>query len=98
MPTLPQILLALRSMSEPMAALGPTIWLFLTTVLFMVVMSTRLPAAAPWKAASPPTVSTLPDMFDHWVCAVDWLLVILLPLAVVPVSASLQSAAKAHVP
>jgi hypothetical protein len=31
-----------------------------------------LPAAAPWKAASPPTESTTVFRFDHWVCRVTW--------------------------
>ena len=71
-PTLPQTLETSALMSEPMAAFGPTYWLFCTVVLFIVMMSTRLPAAAPWKAASPPTESTTVFRFDHWVCRVTW--------------------------
>ena len=66
-------------MSEPIEAPEPTIWLLFTMVLFMVVMSIRLPPAAPCTAASPATVSMLPFRFDQLVWRLTWLLLIWLP-------------------
>src|ERR1700760_663898 len=77
--TLPHTLFTLTLTSGGMAALGPTIWLFLTLVLFMVVTSTRLPAAAPSTETSLPAVSMLPDRSEKDVWVETWLLLIWLP-------------------
>ena len=50
---LPQTLFTSTLTFEPIEAPEPTTWLLLTRVLFMVVMSIRLPAAAPVTVASP---------------------------------------------
>src|SRR5437868_4989603 len=81
MPTPPPTLLASSEMLEPMVAVEPTIWLFSTRVLFMVVMSIRLPAAAPCATTSPPTVFTLAFRLDQLFCKLIWLLRIRLPSA-----------------
>src|SRR5690242_10134494 len=78
-PTLPQALFTSTETFEPMVALGPTVWLLVTRVSFMVVTSTRLPPALPWTTTSPPTVSTLPVRLDQLVCRLIWLLRIWLP-------------------
>src|SRR6185312_15763383 len=78
-PTLPQTLFTSTATVEPMVALEPTVWLLVTRVSFMVVTSTRLPAALPWTTTSPPTVSTLPVRLDQLVCRLIWLLRIWLP-------------------
>src|SRR5882757_4632881 len=80
MPTLPHTLLAFSEILEPMVASMFTIWLLLTVVLFMVVTSIRLPAAAPWAATLPPTVSTLTFRLDQLFCWLSWLLLIWLPI------------------
>jgi hypothetical protein len=66
-------------MSEPMEEPAPTIWLLFTIVLFMVVISIKLPPAAPCTATLPATVSTCPFRFDQLVWRLTWLLLIWLP-------------------
>src|SRR5579872_3034915 len=78
-PTLPQTFETLVLMLVSMVALGPTIWLFCTRVLFMVVMSIMLPAAALCTTASPPIESMLPVRFENCDCRLIWPLMILLP-------------------